>query len=373
MALFIAVLPTRGDGAAELPLDQIVARHHATLQRLKRCTVVTNENVMMTFADGSPEKLLSTRKCDIRIDGPRSNLLVYEVNYPSPSEGYVNEFNYVCDEQALEIFYPHEASVRTAVPRGVSGRLSPEKEDEHFVQIAMGNAGVAFGKAPFTGSIALTDLISLGKNEVVVSDDIGRRIEGTAPDGSFFKIWFDPDASFTVKKLTIEQSGQAVSENRFQYNRRVLKARYGFSEKAVVKSAIVELHKVEVMPWKDTHLITSLEVTKTITAEDGSKAIERTAHTLTNWNLEPDFSDPASFQPRLPVPEGVRVLVSDTPSLEYSYQQGKIDLAINHRTVGLLEKVELPRHSAPPSLQWIWGLVAAVLGIAWWRMRVVDI
>lgn len=378
--LAMAFLTGLAQADEDLSLEQILARHQATLARLKRCTVTTHERWMMKSADGTPEKLVSTRKCDIRIDGERANLLVFEANYPSgvvltetPSGGNANEFNYVCDGQALEIFYPHEEfSVRPARPSGVTGRLSPQKDDEFFIQNAIGNAGIVFGMAPFAGSITIAKRITLRKNDRIVRDETGYRVEGKAPDGTRHTIWFDPQSSFVIPRLKLEQTAETVGENRFQYNRTVMKSRYGFSEKAVVNSVVVELHNTKIVPWKDTHLITELEATKTITAADGAKAVERTTHTLTDWNLDPDFSDPASFAPRLPVPDGTRVQVQDALSLEYQYKAGKIELAVNQKTVDSLEHVQIPPRQSTPRMQWIWAIVASVLGFTWWRLRSGD-
>ena len=361
----------------DLNLEQVLAKHSATLARLKKCTVKSQERWLVTHADGTPEQILSMRSCNIRLDGARSNLLVHEVNYPrgvaladAGGTGVVNEFNYVCAQQVLEIYYPHEMpKVRPAIPGAVRGRLSPQLTDEFFVLDAMGNAAIAFGFTTFPSPVPITKLISLDKNPAVTKDDFGYLVEGTAPDGTRQKIWFVPQSSYMVGRLRFEQSGEILNDNRFQHNRRVLKSRYAFDDKAVVESVVFEISNIQFAAVKDVHVITALETTKTITATDGTKAVERTSHTLTDWDLEPDFSDPASFQPQLSIPEDFRVHVEDTPSLGYTYQGGRIQLAINEKTVDSLQKVKLPTRPTPPRVQWIWIVTAAGFGLAWWRIR----
>ncbi len=375
---FLALLAGVASGEENLSLEQVLARHNATLERLKRCVVTTRETWMLKRADSTTERVISTRECKVRMDGSLANLLVDEVNYPpgaSPSleadsQGNANEFNYVCNDQVLQIFYPHETfDVRPDAPRAVNGRLSPQPVDEYFVHHTMGHAAIAFGLTSFLSPIPIARLISISRNGPVTKDDLGYRIEGTAPDGTRHKVWFDPQASFIVRKLVFEQTGEVLNDNRFQHNRRVLSSRFGFSEKALVNSVTFEIRNVQVVPWKNMHVITGLETTKTVTATDGTKSVERTSHSLTDWNLDPDFSDPASFRPLLPVPDGSRVFVQDTPSLEYAYKGDHIELAVHKKTVESLEHVKLPSRPDAPRMQWIWAAVSAVLAVAWWRLR----
>lgn len=366
---------------AEVPdVESIIAQHNATLTKMKRCAVTSEERWLLTRADSTPEELISTRKCEIRLDGSRANLLVHEVHFPpgvkatdAAPKGSVNEFNYVCDDQVLQIFYPHDdLKGRPTLPQVVNGRLAPQSDDEYFVHGAMGNAAIAFGLTTSVSPIPVAKLISMSRNEPVVKDAHGYRIEGTSPDGTRHKIWFDPDSSYLVTKLTFEQLGETLTDNRFQHNRRVLQARYGFSEKAIVDSVVFEIQDVHVTPWNGTHVITSLNTVKTISSADGTKAVERTSHTLSNWDLEPTFPESTSFEPQLPVPDGTRVLVEDTPSLEYTYTDGRIVLAVNKATVKELDKVALPKRPTRPGGQWIWAVVAGGLGLAWWRIRSSD-
>ena len=362
-------------GRENLSLDQVLAGHNATQKRLKRCAVTSQERWLVTRANGT--QLLATRTCDVRLDGVRANLLVNEVSYPpgivepEPGQpGNVNEFNYVCTDQVLELYLPYgENGVRPKLPSAVIGRLSPESKDEFLVLNAMGNGAIAFGQTTFLTPIPIAKLISLSKNGPVTRDEMGCCVAGTAPDGTRHKIWFDPQFSFVIRGLTFEQSGEMLNDNRFRHNRQVLTAVYGFPEKAVINSVRYEVRNVQVSPWKDTHVITSLETIKTVTATDGTTAGERTTHTLTHWNLEPDFSDSASFRPRLPLPDGSRVLVQDAPSLEYVYKDGRIGLAVHKKTVESLERVQTSHRPGPPRVQWIWAAVSAVLAVAWWRLR----
>lgn len=359
--------------AEELGVDQILARHRETLQRLNHCTLKAHEEWYVTRADGGPRQLVSTRNCDIRIDGDRKNLLVDEVSFPPKRSPDANEFNYVCNGQALEIYYPHDKfDVRPAAPKGVSARLTPEKEDDFFIPNTMGRAALAFGVTTFPGTIPLYELISLCKNEPPVKDDIGYLVAGAAPDGTRHKIWFDPDASFVIRRLIFEQSGETLSDNRYQYNRRVLTTRYGFAEKAVVTSVVLEINNVTVAPCRDSHVITGLDATKTTFASDGTKAVEQTIHTLTDWDLAPDFSAASTFQPRLPIPDGYRVLVNDTPSLEYIYADGSVQLAIHEKTLEKLKTVQLPQSPRRPRVQWGWAAVTVILALTWWKLRSRD-
>jgi hypothetical protein len=363
---------------AEIPdVPSIVARHNATLAKFGRCTVTSEERWLLTRPDSTPEELVSTRRCEIRLDGSRANLLVHEVHFPPgvkatdiEPKGSVNEYNYVCDDQVLQIFYPHDdLKGRPALPQVVNGRLAPQSDDEYFVHGAMGNAAIAFGLTTSVTPIPVAKLIAMSRNEPVVKDAYGYRIEGISPDGTRHKIWIDPDSSYLVSKLIFEQLGEALKDNRFQHNRRVLETRYGFSEKAIVDSVVFEIQDLRFTPWNDIHVITSLNTVKTISSADGTKAVERTSHILSDWDLEPTFSESTSFEPRLPVPDGMRVLVEDTPSLEYTYTDGRIVLAVNKATVKNLEKVALPKRPTRPGGQWIWAVVAGGLGLAWWRIR----
>ena len=364
--------------AADPPtIDQILERHNATIQRMQRCTVSTHETWLVTMADGSEEQLLSVRNCQIRLDGSKANLLVDEINYPrgitlanAGKQGHVNEFNYVRDDQVLQVFYPHEQfDVRPANPGTVSGRLAPQADDEFYVQGAIGNAATAFGMATFLTPIPISKLLSISKNTPPEVDNFGYRVEGISPNGTKHKIWFDPSSSYIARRIMFEQSGETSNENRFKHNRRLLTARYGFDEKDVVNSVVFLAHDVQVKAKGDTHVVTGLVTEKTVTAASGRKAVERTIHTLTDWDLNPDFSDPASFKPLLPVPEGAHVLVEDSASLEYSYQRGKIQLTVHEKTVESLKRVQLPLSPTQPRVQWVWGIVASLMGVIWWRLR----
>ena len=204
--LILITVLTGATQAADLSLDQIVKRHATMLERMSRCSVTTHERWLVTRADGSPEQILSTRKCEIRRDGVRANLLVDEVNYPPGTtveqagkpgvQGNANEFNYVCGEQVLEVFYPHDKfDVRPPLPRGVMGRLTPQASDEFYVSNAMGHAGIAFGLTSFVSPLSVSRLVGLGKN-TVTRDELGYCVQGVAPDGTRHRIWIDPDASF---------------------------------------------------------------------------------------------------------------------------------------------------------------------------------
>lgn len=368
--IFVLMLLVTATSASDVDLSQILSRHNTALDRLKKCSVTTEEEWYLSRADGSPEQLLSTRRCEIRIDGHKTNVLVNEVHDPRGKSPAANEVNYVCADQVLEIFYPHEKfEIRPDVPQAVNGRLAQQTDDEFFVPQVMGHAAMALGMTMFLSPIPVARLISLGKNGPLTRDEYGYRVDGTLPDGTRYKIWFDPDKSFVICRMVFEQSGETLGDNRFQRNRRVLNKRFGFPEKAVISSVVFEIDNVRLEPWKDTHVITALESRKTTTSAEGAKSIERTIHKLKDWNLDPDFSDPASFQPRLPVPEGIRVMVRDTPSLEYNYRNGKIELAVHEKTVESLEDVKLPSRPTAPRVQWLWGIVAVILAVTWWKMR----
>jgi hypothetical protein len=282
----------------------------------------------------------------------------------------VNEFNYVCDDQVLRIYYPRdEADIRPAVPSGVTGSLFPPPQDDMFFQGALGSGATAFGYSSFNTAIPIGRLISLCKQSQVTYDEAtGYCIAGTAPDGTVQKVWFDPKTGFQVRRMLFEQSGEALDANRFRHNRRVLRSRFGFSESATVSSISFEIRNVQTEAWKDTFVITGLETLRTINASDGSKSVERTVHTLTDWDLDPKFNKD-SFQPILPVPEGTNIKVDDAETLNHYYHNGRIELAINKQTVDKLQRVELARRSQTPAIQWVWAIVATVLGLAWWKMR----
>jgi len=363
--------------SADLPSigrEQVLANHMATQARLHRCAVFANERCLITRADA--KQILSTRQCSIRWDGQRANLLVNEVSYPmgvvveEASKGSVNEFNYVCDDQVLQIFWPREKfDTRPELPSSVIGKLSQQADDEYFVQNVMGHGAIAFGMTTFLTPISISKLISLSKTDPVPFMESGYCVDGTAPDGTRYKIWFDPNASFIVRRMTFEQSGNTLNDNRFQYNRRVLKSVFGFPEKAVVNSVLLDLRVTGVEPRDGTYLLTAVETTKTILAEDGTKAVEQSTHTLTDWNLNLDVTDPELFRPQLPLRDGSRVLIRDTPSLEYIYKDGKIQLAINKKMVESLEQIEIPSRPTPSRMTWVWGVVSVILAIAWWRLR----
>ena len=373
VTLITAMLGAMPSGE-NLSLDQVLAKYDAAQQRLRKCTVNVQERWLIKRVDAT--QLLSTRSYSVRLDGVRANLLIKEMSYPPDTAtpvaetfGHVNEFNYVCADQALEIYFPHgDDGVRPALPSAVIGRLSRGEKDEFFVQNALGSSAVAFGQTTFLTTIPVVKLISLFKNCLVTRDESGYCVNGTTPDGTRHKIWFDPQSSFVIRRQTFEQSGETLNDNRFQFNREVLKSKYAFPERAVVNSVRYEL-RTTIGPWRDTHVITAVEAIKTIAATDGSTATEHVSHTLTDWNLDPDFSDASSFRPLLPLPTVARTQVQDTPSLEYIYKDGKIELTIHKGTVRELENVRLPGRPTAPRVQWIWAAVSAVLATAWWRLR----
>lgn len=355
-----------------LTVEQILARHQATLDRLHRCQMTSFERCTTTRADGAVQTMESTRSTNLRLDGNRVNMLVRETNLDvNVANQHSNEFCYLRDGHVLRIYFPHEKfNVRPPSASAVNGRLAAEADDEHFVESVLGGAAIAFGVTNFPNIIPLANLLRSGTDTRVTRDDIGYCIEGASKDGARPRVWFDPDASFVVTRLLLEQSGATLNDNRFQYNRRVLKSLYGFSDKSVVNSVTFEVRKTKVVPWKDSHVITALETVKTISTTDGAKALENTSYTFTDWNLEPDFSDPSSFRPMIPIPEKVRVSVEDTPSLEYEYVNGQIQLAVNTDTLEKLKDIPVvPRRPAQSQMQWIWGVVTTILGMVWWRIR----
>jgi len=184
----ISMVAWSGAVAEDVPtVEAILQQHEASLKRLENCSVTTNEQWLVARADGSPEQILSTRRCELRFDGPRANLLVLEANYPpgtgpadTESRGMTNEFNYVRNGQVLEIFYPHEeAGGRPKRPKGVNGRLSPQAEDDFFCFNAIGHSSIAFGMSTFPGPLSIGRLIAMSKNLPVSKDERGLRIEGT--------------------------------------------------------------------------------------------------------------------------------------------------------------------------------------------------
>lgn len=367
----ISLLAEAGYADESLSLNQILTRHDATIERLQRCSVKSRERWANYRAGEASQPTESIRTCEIRVDGERVNLLIHEeLVDPDGVSRHSNEFNYVRNGHVLRIFYPHETyNVRPKGPGAVHGRLAAEADDEMFLSSVVGAATVIFGTMTFPNPAPTSKLIGTFKNVSITRDEIGCCVSGTGQDGTRHKVWFDPDASYVVKQLVSEQTGEALNENRFQFNRRVLKSRYGFDDKAVVKSVVFEIRNVKSAPWKDVHVVTDLEAVKTITTTDGQKAQERMLYTLTDWNLDPDFSDPMSFRPLLPVAEGARVLVEETPSLEYAYLNDQIRLAVNERTIADLEKVRMLNQPYQPKMQWIWGLVSAVLALSWWKLR----
>jgi hypothetical protein len=355
-----------------LTLEQILARHQATLNRLRRCQMTSFERCATTRADGAVQPTETTRQTSLRLDGERVNLRVLETALDADvANQHSNEFCYLRDGHVLRIYFPHEQfNVRPPSASAVNGRLVPEADDEHFVESVLGGASIAFGVTNFPNITPLAKLLRSGSDTRVIRDDIGYCVEGASKDGTRHRVWFDPDASFVVTRLLLEQSGATLNDNRFQYNRRVLTTLYGFSDKSVVNNVTFEARKTKIAPWKDSHVITALETVKTISTVDGAKALENTSYTFTDWNLEPDFSDPSSFRPMIPVPERVRVSVEDRPSLEYEYVNGQIQLAVNEKTVEDLKDTPLaPRRPAQSQMQWIWGVVTTILGMVWWRIR----
>lgn len=259
-----------------MSLDQILANHQATLARLQRCKMASSERWTQTRADGVPTAAVSTRMCDLRADGDRVNLLVREESLdPDPVNQHSNEFNYLCDGHVLRIYFPHERfRQRQAKASAINGRLSKESDDEMFVYNVLGGAAVAFGVTTFPSQIPVSKLVTSSHDTHVTKDEFGYCVSGTAKDGTRHKVWFDPAASFLVTRMRFEQTGDTLNENRFQYNRRILSARHGISEKSVVNSVVFDVKDVSVAPWKDTHVLTSLKTLKTISTADGAKATE---------------------------------------------------------------------------------------------------
>lgn len=366
----LVVGAARADEA--LTLDQILARHQNALARMQRCRMSSSEHWTNTRADGDSQAGSSTRMCDVRADGDRVNLLVREETLdPDPSNQHSNEFNYLRDGHVLRIYFPHEKfRQRQAKASAINGRLSKESDDEMFVHSVLGGAAVAFGVTTFPNLIPVSKLVSSSQDARITKDEFGYCVSGAAKDGTRHMVWFDPAASFLVTRMRFEQTGATLNENRFQYNRRILSARHGISEKSIVNSVVFEVRGVKFAPWKDTHVLTNLETLKTISTSDGAKATEHMVYALTDWNLDPDFSDESSFKPMLPVPEGSRVFIEETPSLEYAYINGKIELAVNEALVGELEHVPMvANRPATSRMQWVWGAVSTILGLVWWRIR----
>jgi hypothetical protein len=330
------------------------------------------ERCATSRADGAVQTMETTRLTSLRLDGERVNLVVRETALDSDvANRHSNEFCYLRDGHVLRIYFPHEQyNVRPPSASAVNGRLVAEADDEYFVESVLGGAAIAFGVTNFPNITPLAKLLRSGADTRVTRDEIGYCVEGTSKDGTRHRVWFDPDASFVVKRLLVEQSGATLNDNRFQYNRRVLTSLYGFSDKSVVNNVTFEARTTKIVPWKDSHVIAELETVKSISTVDGAKAMENTSYTFTDWNLEPNFSDPSSFRPMIPVPERVRVSVEDRPSLEYEYVNGQIQLAVNTDTVDKLKDIPIVvRRPAQSQMQWVWGVVTTILGMVWWRIR----
>jgi hypothetical protein len=371
----LIVVAALGQALTEETINDMVVRSDATIARMHRSSF-TVENKFFRRKVGEPnDTYLHFDRSRVLFDGLRWNFLGYSEAYnPGPPKLFVNEFNLVCDQQLLEIYYPHEQpDVRPARPKTVHGQLAPTQSDQMKLLNWLDEAAFAFGYLKYDSFIPFSRLLKEPGHTRTIqnsgSDERGLFVDTMTANGGSLRLWFNPDASFLPSGMRLERTGTSVSENRSRMYRDYVESDLGIPAGMPVKSVTYEVRDVKFEPWKDTHVITSFESLWTTEAENGTKAVDRSEVHFSDWNLDPDVNSSSAFRPMLPVPEGTRVEAHDTPSIAYVYHDGRIELDVNESTVAELQKVELPRRPVVAKPQWIWIVIAGVLAFVFWRIR----
>lgn len=361
--------------------DEILTRYEQSFSRFNKFSVTTEGKTYYRRVGETEERLDSSKKRQVLRDNDRWNIVVFARTFPlgGPAEGFSNEFNYVCDGQVLEVYYPQQKiGIRPNAPGAVNGSpVAREKEQTRAINF-LAQAAVPFGHVNNVDTQhSLAHVFrspSLNKATLRSGrDEAGDFAELTRSDGDTLRLWVDLKAGGIMKGLRAVQAADAANANRFKHDRMMVESVYGFAPTAAIKSITYEVRGIETALCEDQHVITRFETIRTLEAVDGTKAYERFEGRLKDWNLSPDVHSPTAFQPVLPVPENSNVYDPNEESIRYAYRGGRVVLNINQPTVNALEQVKLPTRRSQSRVQWAWGAIAGVLGFLWWRIRAADV
>lgn len=369
-----------GQAASVHEVDPAIVSFQEAVERLNRCSFEYEREWYRQKAKDTRETLIHIRRGRVLLDRTRWkwNYLVYDESHnPEPVGKFVNEVNFISDQQLLEIYCPRQqVDVRPSEPMAAHGYLNPSPSDRMKIQNYLGEAMFAFGFLKFESLVPFSQLLkdrsavpkiernSKGESEIFV--------DTRTTDGGQIRIWINPEKNHLPSGMRLERTDTSVFENRSKELKQYLETDFGIPSDVPIKSVTYEVRNVTFAPWQDTHVITSFEALHTITAENGAKAVDRQEVRFSDWNLAPDVSSSEAFRPLLPIPEGFRVEAQDEPSIQYVYRNGKIEKDVNESTVAGLGKVTLPPRRVAARVQWGWFAVAGVLAFLWWRIRVTS-
>jgi hypothetical protein len=377
----LALVCVAGVTAAAPPTaEDVLTRYEQSLSRLNKFSMSADVATYYLRADQKQERLDSSRNYRVLRDGDRWNILISQRTFPfgGPAEGYSNEFNYVCDGQVLEVYYPHQkVGVRPLVPGAVNGSpTAPEKEQLRAVNF-LAHASLALGH--FSGIDTRNSLPQVLRSKALSQgalrcgqDERGAFVESMSSKGDSLRLWIDLDAGGVFNGLRALKTTEAENANRFKAERVMIESVYGFAPTAAIKSIEYEVRGVETAVCEGQHVVTQFESLRTFEAVDGTKAHARVVGKYSDWNLSPDVSSRTAFVPVLPVPDNSRVYSPEEESIRYTYRDSRVILDINQPTVKALEQVRLPARRSQGGVQWTWAAISGVLGFIWWRIRAAD-
>ena len=377
----IVVVFAAGVSSARQPsAEEILTRYEQSLARFNKFSVTTEGRTYYRRADQADERLDSSKSYRVLRDNDRWNILISQRTYPlgGLAEGYATEFNYVLNDQLLEVYYPQKTiGVRPNTPSAVNGSpVTTDREQTRAINF-LSQTSLSYGHFNNVDTrLSLPQVFrSASANKATLRsgrDEVGVFIESTQKDGDTLRLWVDLEAGGVMKGLRAVQMADAANANRFKHDRMVVESLYGFAPTAAIKSITYEVRGVETALCEDQHVITKFETIRTLKAVDGKTAYARFEGRLSDWNLSPDVNLPSAFQPVLPVPKNSSVYDPDEESIRYAYRDGRVVLNINQPTVDALTRVKLPTRRSQGRIQWIWAAIASVLGFIWWRMRAAD-
>ena len=360
--------------------EEILTQYEHSLTRFNRFSVTAEGTRFYRRADQAQERLDASRRIRVLRDNDRWNIVVSQRTFPfgGPTEGFGNEFNYVCNGHVLEVYYPQKKiGVRPDLPSAVNGGPTNSPREQTRAINFLGPASLSFGHFNNVDTrYSLPQIFrSATANKAALRsgrDEVGTFIESTTLEGDTLRLWIDPEAGGSLKGLRAIQAADASNANRFRHDRMMVESVYGFAHTAAIKSITFEVRGVKTALCEDRHVVTKFETIRTLEAVDGTTAYERFEGRLTDWNLSPNVDSPTAFQPVLPVPENSNVYNPKEESIQYAYRGGQVVLDINQSTVNELAKVKLSSHRSQGRMQWAWAAIAGVLGFIWWRMRAAD-
>lgn len=373
----VLIFAIGANSAGPYSAEEILTRYEQSLAPFNTFSVTTEGTVYYRRADQAGEYLDSSKTRRVLRDHDRWNIVVSSRTFPfgGPAEGFSNEFNYVCNGQILEVYYPQKKiGVRPNFPGAVNGSPTVAAREQTRAVNFLAQTAIPFGQV---NNVDTQHSLSQVFRSATLSkatlrsgrDENGFFIETTQKDGDALRLWVDVEAGGTLKGLLAIQTADAGNANRFKHDRMMVESVYGFAPGAAIKSITYEVRGVETALCEDQHVITKFETIRTLEAMDGTRAYERFEGRLTDWNLSPDVSSPSAFLPILPVPENSNVYNPDEESIQYAYRNGRVVLDINESTVNSLASVKLPPRRSQGRVQWAWVAIAGTLTFIWWRIR----